>query len=90
MQHSSHKNALGPTLKEIRLLRGWTLKDVSGRLDLVGMTCSIRQLTRIEAQQRAIKDFEILYFCSALEVTQKDLGERLNQVMVQRFSMKKR
>ena len=90
MPQSAPKNALGPALKEIRLLRGWTLKDVSGRLDLVGMTCSIRQLTRIEAQQRAIKDFEILYFCSALEVTQKDLGERLNQVMVQRFSLKKR
>ena len=90
MHHSSPKNVLGPALKEIRLSRGWTLKDVSSRLDMEGMACSIRQLARIEAQQRAIADFEILYFCVALEVTQKDLLERLNQIMVQHLGTKKR
>lgn len=88
MQQSSRKNALGPALKEIRLSRGWTLKDLSARLGIAGMTCSTRQLARIEARQRAIADFEILYFCAALGVTQEDLGKRLKQAMVQRPSIK--
>ena len=89
MPQSAPKNALGPTLKEIRLARGWTLKDVSSRLGMAGMSCTARQVARIEAQQRIIADFELLYLCAALEVTQDELGERLKQAMARRPRAKK-
>jgi hypothetical protein len=78
------KNALGPALKQIRVSQGWTLADATARLRSVGMGCTVRQLQRIETQQKGIRDFEILYFCSALEVTQDHLAELLNQAMSRR------
>ena len=45
------------------------------------MGCTARQLQRIESQQTGIRDFEILYFCSAFGVSQDDLAELLKQAM---------
>ena len=84
MQPSSPKNALGPALKEIRVSRGWTLQDASARLREAGMNCTARQLGQIEMQRRSIRDFELVYFCAVLGVTQDELGERLKQAMRQR------
>jgi hypothetical protein len=78
---STPKNALGPALAQIRACRGWSLDDASAKLRSVGMDCTARQLQRIELQQTGIRDFEILYFCSAFEVTQDDLAELLKQAM---------
>ena len=84
MQPSSPKNALGPALKEIRVSRGWTLQDASARLREAGMNCTARQLGQIEMQRRSIRDFELVYFCAVLGVTQDELGERLKQAMALR------
>jgi hypothetical protein len=78
------KNLLGPALKELRLSLGWTLGDASARLRQAGMSCTAQKLDRIERQQRCLHDFEILYFCELLGVTQDELGERLKQAMVRR------
>ena len=90
MQQSAPKNALGPALKEIRVSRGWTLEDASSRLREAGMNCTPKQLEQIEAQRRIIRDFELMYFCAVLGVTQDELGERLKQAMVQRPSRAKK
>ena len=84
MQPSTPKNALGPALKEIRVSRGWTLQDASARLRKAGMNCTAKHLGQIEGQRRSIRDFELLYFCAVLGVTQDELGERLKQAMAQR------
>lgn len=84
MQKSTPKNALGPALKEIRLAREWTLEDASARLREAGMSCTAKQLEQIEAQRRSIRDFDLMYFCAVLGLTQDELGERLKQAMVQR------
>jgi transcriptional regulator with XRE-family HTH domain len=84
------KNALGPALKDIRLSHGWTLEDASARLYEAGMTCTVKQLEQIEAQQRSIRDFELMYFCAVLGVTQDELGEHLKQAMLQRSSLEKK
>lgn len=57
---------------------------------MAGMSCTARQVARIEAQQRIIADFELLYLCAALEVTQDELGERLKQAMARRPRGKKK
>lgn len=90
MQQSAPKNALGPELKEIRVSRGWTLEDASARLREAGMNCTAKQLEQIEAQRKSIRDFELMYFCAVLGVTQDELGERLKQAMVQRPTVKKK
>ena len=90
MQPSSPKNALGPALKEIRESREWTLQDASTRLRKAGMNCTAKQLGQIEAQGRCIRDFELLYFCAVLGVTQEELGECLRQTMAPRKRGKKK
>lgn len=90
MQQSAPKNALGPALKEIRVSRGWRLEDASARLREAGMNCTAKQLEQIEAQRKSIRDFELMYFCAVLGVTQDELGERLKQAMVQRPTVKKK
>ena len=90
MQQSAPKNALGPALKEIRVSRGWTLEDVTARLQEAGMTFTVQQLQRTEARRRTIRDFELLYFCAVLGVTQDELGERLKQAMARHPNIKKK
>ena len=75
-ERPSPKNVLGPALMEVRLSREWTLKEVADRLRSEGLSCSVSRLDRIESQQVAIKDFEVLYFCAALGVAQEELWKR--------------
>lgn len=70
------KNALGPALREARLARGWTLPRLADHLRVNGLVCTAKRLGRIEAQQGAIRDFEVLYFCEALGVTHEELWKR--------------
>jgi transcriptional regulator with XRE-family HTH domain len=89
MPQSAPKNVLGPALKELRISRGWTLEDVTARLREAGMTCTALQLKQIEAQKRSIRDFELMYFCAVLGVTQDELDERLRRAMARYLSIKK-
>ena len=47
-----------------------------GALRSEGLVCSPNRLGKIEAQQAVIKDFEVLYFCAALGVTQEELWKQ--------------
>jgi transcriptional regulator with XRE-family HTH domain len=89
MPQSAPKNVLGPALKELRISRGWTLEDVTARLREAGMTCTAPQLKQIEAQKRSIRDFELMYFCAVLGVTQDELDERLRRAMARYLTLKK-
>ena len=89
-QKSAPKNILGSALKELRVSHGWTLENACARLRKAGMPCTARQLGRIEAQQKDIKDFEILYFCEVLGITRDELGARMKLAMVRHLRPKKR
>ncbi len=41
-----------------------------------GLACSPSRLGKIEAQRAVIKDFQVLYFCAALGVTQEELWKQ--------------
>ena len=78
------KNALGPALREARLARGWTLPRLADQLRVNGLVCTSKRLSRIEAQQGAIRDFEVFYFCEALGVTHEDLWKRRESLLARR------
>ena len=75
------QNALGPALQAIRVSRGWSLKEVAGKLQSEGWQCSEEQLAKIEAQQAPILDYETLYFCRVLGMTRDELFHYLKDVM---------
>ena len=70
------RNVLGPALKEIRLSRKWTLKQMADRLRSEGLIYSEKRLERIESQQVAIRDFEVFCFCALFGVTQEELWKQ--------------
>ena len=78
------QNALGPALQAIRVLRGWSLKEVAAKLQSEGWPCSEEQLAQIEAQQSPILDYETLYFCRVLGMTRDELFHQLKDVMSRR------
>jgi transcriptional regulator with XRE-family HTH domain len=75
-QKPAPQNVLGPALRNARAARGWTLKRMAEALRSEGFVCSTARLGKIEAQEAAIKDFEVLYFCAALDMTQEELWKR--------------
>ena len=54
-----------------------------------GLVCSIKRLDRIEAQQAVIKDFEVLYFCAALEVTPEALWKKRESLLLRSAAEKR-
>jgi len=80
----SFKNALGPALQAIRIARGWSLSEVASKLQSEGWQCSEELLVQIEAQQAPILDYETLYFCKVLGMTQDELFHHLKELMARR------
>lgn len=62
MPNPSAKNAVGPTIRKLRNQQGWTQDALAAKLQLQGWDCTRSWLAKIEAQQVAVKDFELLYF----------------------------
>ena len=64
------KNLIGPNLHAIRiqLTPKVTLEDLSGRLAARGLYLDRSALSRIENQERAVFDFEVVTIAAALRV----------------------
>lgn len=64
------KNLIGPKVRAIRraMRPKVTLDDVSGRLAAMGLTIDRTILGRIERQERAVIDYEIIALAKALRV----------------------
>ena len=77
-------------LKEIRVSRGWTLEDFTARLREAGMTCTVRQIKLIETQQRGIADYELMYLCAVLGMTQEELDGHLKRAMARLLRTRKK
>ena len=90
MPHPPPRNVLGPTLEEIRVSRGWTLEDFTARLREAGMTCTVRQPKQIETQRRGITDYELMYLCAVLGMTQEELDGHLKRAMARLLRAKKK
>lgn len=68
-------NIIGTNLRKYRKLRGYTLRSFCDRLELLGVTMYHTEIQRIEHNLRAVKDFEALAFCIALNISLDQLYE---------------
>lgn len=62
MPQKTSKNVIGPVIRKLRNHKGWTQEELAAKLQLKGWDCTRSWLAKIEAQQVAVKDFELLYF----------------------------
>ena len=66
-------NFVGPQIRRVRILRGWSQAKLAERLQLSGLDIGREGVAQIETQTHCIKDKDILYFAFALKVDLADL-----------------
>ncbi len=67
------KNIIGKRLLERRKECGLNQKDLLTKLQLKGIEMSSSSLSKIEGQQRTVKDYELAAFCEILEIDAREL-----------------
>ena len=59
-------NLIGERLKEMRIKKGLTQQDLASKLELRNIFSSQKKISRIEAGDRFVSDFELLAFSEIL------------------------
>ena len=68
-------NIIGANIAKFRKLRGLSLRELSNKLALLGITLYHTDIFDIDNQTRTIRDFEILAICQALDISFEELFE---------------
>ena len=71
-------NAVGPTVRRLRVARGWSQADLSTKLQVHGWDCTRSWLAKIEAGQVLVRDHQLLHFCAVLGVKLEELFPSLD------------
>lgn len=77
MPRQTAKNAIGPIIRKLRNQHGWTQEELAAKLQVKGWDCTRSWLAKIEAQQVAVKDFELLYFRAVFDKTLEEFYHTL-------------
>ena len=72
-------NIIGKNIKKYRELKGLTLRELSEKLELYGLTIYHSDIHNIEHGKKTIRDYEIKGFCLALNVSLDDLYENTDK-----------
>jgi transcriptional regulator with XRE-family HTH domain len=72
-QEKNPANFVGPQIRRVRILRGWSQAKLAERLQLSGLDIGREVVAQIETQTHCIKDKDIIYFAFALKVDLADL-----------------
>lgn len=68
-------NIIGKNLRKYRELRGLTQRELSEKLELLGLTIYHTDIHNIEHGNKTVRDYEIKGFCIALKITLENLYE---------------
>ena len=52
---------------------GWTQEELAAQLQLLGVDISQPLISKIEQNQRFVKDYELVCLCQVLQVSERDL-----------------
>lgn len=66
-------NAIGNKIKEYRISRNMTQKELAEQLQLYGIDLNKNSLQKIERGDRIIKEYELAVFCKVLNVSADEL-----------------
>lgn len=68
-------NIIGKNLKKYRELRGFTQRELSEKLELLGLTIYHTDIHNIEHGKKTVRDYEIKGFWIALKIQLENLYE---------------
>jgi transcriptional regulator with XRE-family HTH domain len=64
---------VGPEIRKLRVLRGWSQAKLAERLQLNGLDIGREGVAQIEGQTHCVKDKDLPYFAHVLKVNLADL-----------------
>lgn len=73
-------NVIGKNIKKYRELRNLTQRELSNKIALLGVDIYHSDISQIENQKLLLKDFEIIAFCKALNVSYEQLFENTSNL----------
>ena len=71
---------IGKNIKKYRNIRGFSQRDLSNKLALLGIDIYPSDVSDIENEKLLIKDFEIVAICKVLNISYDELFENANSM----------
>lgn len=68
-----NSNLISHDLRRLRKERKLSQEALAAQMQLLGVDMNQRLISKIERNERFVKDFELVCFCQVLNVTEKDL-----------------
>lgn len=62
-------NICGSRIKELRIEKGWSQRELADRLQLNGLDIGKNAIQQIESKKRFVTDLELLHFAAMFSVT---------------------
>lgn len=66
-------NLISKNLRRLRRERGMSQEALAAQMQLLGVDINQRLISKIERNERFVKDFELVCFCQVLHITERDL-----------------
>lgn len=73
-----HLNLVGPQVKRLRLLRGWTQEMLSAKLQLAGWNISRESLDKLEARTLYVGDHQLFFLAKVFEISVRKLFPKID------------
>ena len=70
---NAESNLIARRLRQLRKERGLSQEELAAQLQLLGVDISQPLISKIEQNQRYVKDYELVCFCQVLQVSERDL-----------------
>ena len=71
-------NAVGPTVRRLRVEKGWSQNDLAVKLQKSEWDCSRSWLAKIEARQVLVRDHQLFHFCVVFRIKLEELFATLD------------
>jgi transcriptional regulator with XRE-family HTH domain len=84
-----NKNNIGPQVRSLRFLRGWSQSSFATKLQLAGLDIDRSGVSKIEARMVFVDDRTLLYLADVLKVElaelfpKREAGRRIHEFMAQ-------
>lgn len=72
-QFYENSNLISENLRRLRKERHLSQEGLAAQMQLLGVDINQRLISKIERNERFVKDYELACFCRVLQVTEKEL-----------------
>ena len=71
------RNIIGDLVKKHRIQKGYNKKQISEKLELLGISLDRFELYKIESGKSSVKDFELVALCIVLDINFAELKKTI-------------